>query len=75
MDINIHYVTKIELLRVFPGNGNCRSIRITTQNHRDEEAYHEITVYGETDVLDALPKADDFKFYTGTTADALKAAE
>jgi len=56
IDMSIHRVTKVELCKSYASNGNSRTIRIT-----DEGGEQEITLYGNTDALDALPKSDDFR--------------
>lgn len=53
MQLSIHNVERIELARTYPSNGNSRTLRIV---HRDGHEF-EITVYGKTDTLDALPKS------------------
>lgn len=53
--MNVHHVSRVELCSAYPGNGNARTIRIV---HGDQCT--EITVFGDTDALDALPKAHDF---------------
>lgn len=58
--ISFHHVDKIELSTVFASNGNCRTVRIMTHNHLGQEYETELTFYGNTAALDALPKADDF---------------
>lgn len=55
IDISAHRVTAIELVNTFIANHNQRVIRITT-----EDGSFEICLWGETDVLDALPKSEDF---------------
>lgn len=62
IDLSIHKVEKIELLRAYPMNGNSRTIRITAeQTPLNEAVAFELTLYGETDALDSLPKADDYR--------------
>lgn len=63
IDMSIFSVTKVELCRTYLGNGGSRTIRITG---RDGE--QEITLYGNTEVLDALPKSDDFRAATAARA-------
>ncbi|PWL17424.1 hypothetical protein DKP76_11640 [Falsochrobactrum shanghaiense] len=57
IDMSFHRVAKVELVTSYVDNGNSRTIRIT--NNKGEET--EITLYGNTDALDALPKSDDFR--------------
>lgn len=61
MDIGIHNVTRIELARSYPANSNSRMIRIVSVDWNGHETKTEITVYGDTDALDALPKAKDYR--------------
>jgi hypothetical protein len=56
MNLSIHFVAKVELCFAYPGNGNSRTIRITDRNGEQE-----ITLYGNTDALDALPRSEDFR--------------
>jgi len=62
-DIRIHGVTKIEIVNAFRDNDNSRTVRITSCDHRGEHVT-DITLYGETDALDALPKASVFREFT-----------
>lgn len=55
MELTAHDVTAIELVSTFKSNGNSRCIRITTAS-----GSFEITLYGETDVLDLLPRSEEF---------------
>ena len=61
MNISIHRVVRIELSRTFLDNDNQRTVRIVYTKYDGTEFSSEITVFGETESLDALPKADDFK--------------
>lgn len=56
MQLTIHNVEKIEFCSSYLSNGNSRAIRITN----DEGVSFEITAFGKTDAIAALPKADDF---------------
>lgn len=60
MSIGIHDVIKIELSMANPANSNSRTIRITTHDFKGNEFRTEITVYGATKALDALPRSIDF---------------
>ncbi len=68
MDIHIHNVTRIELSVAFPSNGNCRTFRIVSEGHDGNEIATDITVYGQTDVLDQLPRATDFRHQSDQNA-------
>ncbi|HET7413415.1 MAG TPA: hypothetical protein VFJ18_12225 [Pararhizobium sp.] len=61
MNIALHGVTKIELCTRYRDNSNSRTIRITAADYLGHEFETELTVYGNTDALDALPKSDDFR--------------
>jgi len=61
INLSIHDVTAIEIVSAFPSNSNSRCIRITSKDFTGVESTVELTVYGDTDVLDALPKAADFR--------------
>lgn len=56
MHLMIHRVERIELSSVYPENGNSKTLRIV---HKGGEL--ELTVYGDTDALDALPRSEDFR--------------
>lgn len=56
IDMQFHFVEKIELVRSYVDNGNSRTIRITSNKGEKTE----VVFYGETDALDALPKSDDY---------------
>jgi hypothetical protein len=58
-ETSIHNVERIELARSFDSNTGSRTIRITN----DKCVAVEITVFGKTSVLDALPKSEDFRNY------------
>ncbi len=58
--MNIHNVDRIELSSSYPSNSNSRTLRIVSGTHE-----FEITVYGKTDALDALAKANDFVVHQG----------
>lgn len=64
MDIGIHNVTRIELSASFPSNANSRTLRITSENWKGETSVVEMTLYGNTDDLDRLDRAKDFRFST-----------
>lgn len=57
---SIFQVTKIELASTFIENGNSRSIRITSKTLDGNEQILDLTVYGDTEAADALPKSADF---------------
>lgn len=57
MNIYMHHVAKIEISKRFQTNSNSRTLRITDVSG----AKLEISLYGNTDALDALPLADDFR--------------
>lgn len=63
MDITAHNVTRIELHHAFRENGNSRTIRISTATGSPfgEETYFDLTLYGDTDALDALPKSAGYR--------------
>lgn len=56
MEINAHNVKSIEICRSYVDCSNSRTIRITTS-----DGEFEITMYGNTDALDTLPRSSDFK--------------
>lgn len=60
MDINIHKVTKIELLRACPSNGNSRTIQITCKTFDGRNVKHSLTLFGNTNSLDLLPRLKEF---------------
>ena len=64
--ISIHDVKAIELVSAFPANSNSRTIRITANQYGAEVAL-ELTVYGDTDALDLLPRAAGFQTYPRTS--------
>jgi hypothetical protein len=59
MQLSIHNVTAIELATSYKANGNSRTIRISYSSEIENGGF-DLVVYGETDALDALPKAADF---------------
>lgn len=63
MNLSLHGVMSIELVKSFPKNGNSRTIRIKHQvsGHRDLTSELEIVVYGATEAFDLLPRSDDFR--------------
>jgi hypothetical protein len=64
--MNIHGVTKIELTRHMPENGNSRTIRVTDT----DGCRFELTLFGDTNVLDALPRSDGFRVYQTLASEA-----
>lgn len=60
MQLSIHDVTKIEIVKSFPGNGNSRTIKISYANPILGDGELELTVYGATEAFDTLPKAEEF---------------
>lgn len=58
--ISIHDVTKIELCAAHLSNSSSRTLRIVTHDFKGNEHKTEITVYGETKALDALPRAINY---------------
>ena len=73
MQMNIHNVTKIELVTTFVENAGSRTLRITAEDYDGNPVKFEVTVYGETGALDALPRSDDFTAYDKADADAIAA--
>ena len=67
MSIGIHDVLKIELCSANPSNSNSRTLRIVTHDFKGNEHKTEITVYGSTKALDALPRARDFHAFSEET--------
>ena len=63
LGIFIHGVKRIELATAFPSNGSCRTVRIVGEDCHGNAYTNEITVYGQTEDLDALPRAKDFRLY------------
>lgn len=61
MDINIHEVKKIELIRAYPANYGSRTIRVTHTDFLGAEVCSEFTLYGNTAALDLLPRSPDFR--------------
>lgn len=57
MNLTIHNVEKIEFCSSYSSNCNHRAIRVTDTTG----ASFEIALYGNTDILEALPKAADFR--------------
>lgn len=58
-EITMHEVRKIEVVSAYPENGNSRELRISS-----DYGTMAITLYGDTDVLDLLPRSSDFVVYT-----------
>lgn len=58
--IGIHDVLKIELSAIHLTNSSSRTLRIVTHDFKGNEQKTEITFYGATKALDALPRAIDF---------------
>ncbi len=68
MNINIHDVTKIELVATYLNNCGSRTFRITSKVWIGEgqvEQQVELTLYGETGILDQLPKSSGFRAFDG----------
>lgn len=57
---HVHDVIAVELAGTYLSNGNSRTIRITTRDFQAHEATLEITLFGATEAVDALPRAADF---------------
>ena len=72
--IGIHGVTRIELSAAYPANGNSRTLRIVSTAWEGHEVAFELTVYGNTYALDAIPRAKDFRLTRENPDDALEAA-
>lgn len=68
VSLSLHEVEKIEVCNHFVSNMGCRRLRIT---NKDGVAV-ELTLFGNTAALDALPFSADFKDYD---ADAKALAE
>lgn len=60
MELIQHNVTKVELSRTYVENSGSRTIRITANDLTGNEMVQEITLYGDTEALDALPRSSDF---------------
>lgn len=59
--LGIHDVDLIELVSSNPINGNSKTFRIISRDYSGNAYSTEITVYGFTKALDALPKAHDYR--------------
>lgn len=57
-EITMHEVRKIEVVSAYPENGNSRKLRITSDNGEVE-----LTLFGDTNALDLLPRSSDFVVY------------
>ncbi|NKC03319.1 hypothetical protein [Brucella haematophila] len=57
-ELTIHHIRKIEVVSAFPDNFNSRVVRITSDNGEIE-----LTLFGDTNALDLLPRSSDFVVY------------
>lgn len=62
-ELTMHHVRSIEVVSAYPSNFNCRVIRITSDN-----GVVELTLFGDTNVLDLLPHSSDFVVFTKSEA-------
>jgi len=60
MNITLHGVQKIELLRRSTSNDGARTLRVTVKNAYAQAEVHDLLFFGETEVLERLPKAASF---------------
>jgi hypothetical protein len=62
-ELTMHYVRKIEVVSAFPENCNSRVVRITS-----DSGVVELTLYGDTEALDLLPRSSNFVVFTKSEA-------
>ncbi len=61
MNISIFGVVSVKLISFTPNNSKARTVRITSQDYDGNEMDYELTLFGETDDLDSLPKSSGYR--------------
>lgn len=69
-ELTIMRVTKIEVTSSYPANDSQKTVRFTSTDWQGNESHIDLTVYGNTEALGALPLAEGFHVYTPSNLEA-----